>query len=39
MTALLTLARNLAEWLLRPPACPCCRYSQETHLGLTEDDT
>ena len=35
---LLTLARNLASWLLRPPTCPCCRYSQETHLGLDEDD-
>ena len=36
---LLTLARRAAAWLLRPPACPCCRYSQDMHLGLGEDDT
>ena len=39
MTRILALARNLAGWLLRPPSCPCCRFAQETHLGLTDDDS
>ena len=33
------LLAHVAGHLLRPPDHAACRFAQETHLGLTEDDT